>query len=86
MNISKELLSEVLDYKIETICQDPQFESYVIVNREKTYNIYELVHKKLKHWAKIKNIFDVIDWSEDIEQIFKKAEELENEHIKRIVK
>ena len=42
-------------------------------------NTHELAHKNLKQWAKLKNVFDIIDWSEEPEQIFIKAEELRNE-------
>ena len=42
-------------------------------------NIYEFAYLNLKQWAKLKNVFDKIDWSEEPEQIFKKAEELRNE-------
>ena len=42
-------------------------------------NIYEFAFKNLKQWAKLKNVFDKIDWSEEPEQIFKKAEKLKNE-------
>ena len=42
-------------------------------------NGYELANKNLKEWAKLKSVFDIIDWSEEPEQIFKKAEELRNE-------
>jgi len=40
-------------------------------------NIYELAHRCEK-WAKKNNIFDMIDWSEAPEQIFKRADELRN--------
>ena len=42
-------------------------------------NVYELVHLKLKEWTKLKNFFDKIDWSEEPEEILKKAEELRNQ-------
>lgn len=45
----------------------------------KEWNIYEFAFKNLKQWAKLKNVFDKIDWSEEPEQIFKKAEKLKNE-------
>lgn len=45
----------------------------------KEWNIYQFAFKNLKQWAKLKNIFDKIDWSEEPEQIFKKAEKLKNE-------
>ena len=89
--ISKELLSEVLEYKVydytlkdtkikinkitaSTSCNEPR-----IIGYDKGINIYELAHKNLKEWAKLKSVFDIIDWSEEPEQIFKKAAELRNE-------
>ena len=48
-------------------------------DREEEVNIYELTHKNLKQWAKLKNVFDIIDWLEEPEQIFKKVEEIRNE-------
>lgn len=79
--LSKELLSEVfgiviLDCKV--------LGNGVAYNAKDNYptqsvNIYELVHMNLKQWAKFKNVFGKIDWSEEPEQIFKKAEELRNE-------
>lgn len=89
--ISRELLSEVLG--INTIQMSPIQEDnmigYLVYGSQNTLseirsnhkriNIYELAHKNLKQWAKLKNIFDMIDWSEEPEQIFKKAEELRNE-------
>lgn len=82
--ISKELLSEVLkkEYNhIEQYCNVICCRN--MINEELhdgwDINIYELAHKNLKQWAKLKNIFDIIDWSEEPEQIFKKAEELRNE-------
>ena len=47
--------------------------------RSHAINIYELAHKNLKQWAKLKNVFDIIDWSEEPEQIFKKVEKIRNE-------
>ena len=86
--ISKQLLSEVLDYRIDYfyICDNNivYYTNHLIGvddNRieENIINIYELAHKNLKEWAKLKSVFDIIDWSEEPEQIFKKAEELRNE-------
>ena len=95
MNISKELLSEVLpDVNIERLCEWYEVEDAILntyydcgsYNKQGrptglgySINIYELAHKNLKQWAKLKNVFDIIDWSEEPEQIFKKAEELRNE-------
>ena len=42
-------------------------------------NIYELVYLKLKQWSKLKNVFGKVDWSEEPEEILKKAEELRNQ-------
>lgn len=90
--ISKELLSEVLG--IRTIVMDPILEpmskiGYLVYGSQNTIqevkknhkqiNIYELAHKNLKQWAKLKNVFDIIDWSEEPEQIFKKVEKIRNE-------
>ena len=90
--ISKELLSEVLG--IRSIVMDPILEpnskiGYLVYgsqntvrevrNNHKQINIYELAHKNLKQWAKLKNVFDIIDWSEEPEQIFKKVEKIRNE-------
>ena len=89
--ISKELLSEVLAEKVTDIVNDKttpknmfqyEIEKRMLDNSGIAYqeiNIYELAHKNLKQWAKLKNTFDIIDWSEEPEQIFKKAEELRNE-------
>ena len=98
MNISKELLSEVINIKIEDIIDLKMFGKDLkyyekcllksccdgrLSNHKdsicKSINIYELAHKNLKEWAKLKSVFDIIDWSEEPEQIFKKAEELRNE-------
>ena len=42
-------------------------------------NIYEFIHLNLKQWANFKNVFNMIDWSGEPEEIFAKAEELMNE-------
>ena len=42
-------------------------------------NIYEFVHMNLKQWANFKNVFNIIDWSGEPEEILAKAEELMNE-------
>ena len=85
---SKELLSEVIGTKVE-IGKTTQYSQtdYCLWAKDIdkcTYrygqiNIYELAHMNLKQWAKLKNVFGKIDWSEEPEQIFKKAEELRNE-------
>ena len=43
------------------------------------WNIYEFVHLNLKQWANFKNVFNIIDWSGEPEEILAKAEELMNE-------
>lgn len=87
--ISNELLSAVTgDTNINLILYDKEYPSileytqYATVAkgaRSTEINIYELAHKNLKQWAKLKNIFDIIDWSEEPEQIFKKVEKIRNE-------
>ena len=77
---SKELLSEVLETKAWNIKTINNTVMLLIGNgSEYRLNVHELAHKNLKEWAKLKNVFDIIDWSEEPEQIFKKAEELRNE-------
>ena len=85
--ISKELLSEVLGVYVKDgwyfDCELLIYTYDKILGLDENYhsqiNIYELVHMNLKQWAKFKNVFGKIDWSEEPEQIFKKAEELRNE-------
>ena len=91
--ISKELLSIVLDIPLLHIRYNDTTNLYKIFKEDLfnwsagsygrwsnlEVNIYELAHKNLKEWAKLKSVFDIIDWSEEPEQIFKKAEELRNE-------
>ena len=86
--ISKELLSEVLDLKypiriIHHFCKGQNVLNYDLHVEcalfQESINIHELAHKNLKEWAKLKNVFDIIDWSEEPEQIFKKAEEFKHE-------
>lgn len=81
MKISKELLSEVLKLNITYIerCNNSIVYKISVYDREEEVNIYELTHKNLKQWAKLKNVFDIIDWLEEPEQIFKKVEEIRNE-------
>ena len=89
LEVSKELLSEVLNLKVVSHgllnklnnsfnitymqSEDSLKSSWMPIN------IYEFAFKNLKQWAKLKNVFDKIDWSEEPEQIFKKAEKLKNE-------
>ena len=83
--ISKELLREVLGYKVEYVEECEHRDNIIGIWNNinstpiKELNIYELAHKNLKQWAKLKNIFDIIDWSEEPEQIFKKVEKIRNE-------
>ncbi len=42
-------------------------------------NIYELVYNNLKKWTITNDIFERINWSDSLEQIFNKAEELRRE-------
>ena len=89
LKISKKLLSEVLKLEVVkhslfnksnksfNITYMPSEDS--IKSSWMPINIYEFVFKNLKQWAKLKNVFDKIDWSEEPEQIFKKAEKLKNE-------
>ena len=89
LEVSKELLSEVLNLKVVShgllnklnnsfdITYMPPEDS--LKSSLMPINIYEFAFKNLKQWAKLKNVFDKIDWSEEPEQIFKKAEKLKNE-------
>lgn len=47
--------------------------------QHKRINIYEFVHLNLKQWAKFNNVFNIIDWSGEPEEIIAKAEEIMNE-------
>lgn len=81
MEVSKELLSEVLKLNITYTerCNNSIVYKISVYDREEEVNIYELAHKNLKQWAKLKNVFDIIDWSGEPEQILSKAEEIRNE-------
>ena len=86
LKISKELLSEVLNYEVDvflginkneidyTCCRDEN-EGYIDIS----INLYEFVHLNLKQWANFKNVFNIIDWSGEPEEIIVKAEEIMNE-------
>ncbi len=89
--ISKELLSEVLGDEVGRVMVIKDLYYYDLqkwrkgdtnyshwCNISTSINIYELAHHKCKEWAKLKNVFDEIDWSEEPEQIFKKAEKSRN--------
>jgi len=84
--ISKELLSDIIGKKVFKIAtyykkgRPYELEIYYTSIRalSEYINIYELAHNHLKKWAKDNNIFDMIDWSETPEQIFKRADELRN--------
>ena len=80
--MTNELLSKVFGYKAYISHQDNNEIFYSTKDYKYTgnsINIYELAHLNLKQWAKTKDILDIIDWSGEPEQIFKKAEELRNE-------
>lgn len=86
LKISKELIKVVLEKETETLSKDFNFiinEDYIEFSDDGEmqfeYCIYKFAFKNLKQWAKLKNVFDKIDWSEEPEQIFKKAEKLKNE-------
>ena len=51
----------------------------VCVIPKESINIYELAHLNLKQWANFKNVFNIIDWSGEPEEIIAKAEEIMNE-------
>ena len=80
--ISKELLSKVLDENVLEFVERLHPNTIEVNVQRYSYrqwieiNIYELVHLKLKKFAKLNNIFKEIDWSDEPENIFKKAEEL----------
>ena len=81
MEISKELLSEVLDVHIlKHSCNG--YNLYYDYFKEgityTSYNmtIYELIYLKLKQWSKLNKFFDKIDWSKEPEEIIMKAGEL----------
>ena len=94
MKVSKELLSEVLSYKLPykikvhkiIVCTGTLNYFYNskdncggLFEANAYINIYELVYLKLKQWSKLKNVFGKVDWSEEPEEILKKAEELRNQ-------
>lgn len=89
MEISKDLLGEVLSISnISSIIYDINFPNIIEYNQYATLargmrsteiNLYELVHLNFKHWAKLMDVFDKIDWSEEPEEIIKKVEELRKE-------
>ena len=81
MEISKELLSEVLGEEVESFSVHGYILEYSVplTGFNKAIGIHELSHKNLKQWAKLNNVFDIIDWSGEPEEIFAKAEELRNE-------
>ncbi len=83
LEVSKELIEEVMKDKgtFETInINKNELSTFGVLGHHIfSINIYEFAFKNLKQWAKLKNVFDKIDWSEEPEQIFKKAEKLKNE-------
>lgn len=83
LKISEELLSEALGYEVDTFLGITKNEIDYTCRRDKdigyediSINIYEFAFKNLKQWAKLRNVFDIIDWSEEPEQIFKKVEKI----------
>ena len=86
LKISKELIENVLNYEVDaflginkneidyTCCRDEN-EGYIDIS----INLYEFVHLNLKQWANFKNVFNIIDWSGEPEEIIAKAEEIMNE-------
>ena len=84
--ITKELLKRVLPKETENLSEDFSFYidgDYILFRDEGEtlfdYNIYKFAHLNLKQWANFKNVFNIIDWSGELEEIFTKAEELMNE-------
>ena len=86
LKISKELIKNVLVEETENLSDEFTFsikDNYILFADEGVcqfeVNIYEFVHLNLKQWARLKNVFSIIDWSGKPEEIFAKAEELRNE-------
>ena len=86
LKISKELIKNVLVKETENLSDNFIFsikDNYILFVDEGEcqfeVNIYELAHLNLKQWANFKNVFNIIDWSGEPEEIFAKAEELMNE-------
>jgi len=75
--ISKELIKELIKgSKWENNIKQTILLEYKEEREPIEINIYELAHNHLKKWAKKNSVFDMIDWSETPEQIFKRADEL----------
>ena len=86
IKLSKELIKNVLVEETKNLSEDFTFnikDSYILFiddgESQFEVNIYEFVHLNLKQWANLKNVFNIIDWSGEPEEIFAKAEELRNE-------
>ena len=86
LKISKELIKNVLVKETENLSEEFSFyidEDYIVFRDEGEtlfdYNIYKFAYLNLKQWANLKNVFNIIDWSGEPEEIFAKAEELRNE-------
>ena len=86
LKISEELIKNVLVKETENLSEEFSFyidEDYIVFRDEGEtlfdYNIYKFVHLNLKQWANFKNVFNIIDWSGEPEEIIAKAEEIMNE-------
>ena len=85
MEIPKELVSSVLGLNVvyTESCEhrDGIIGIWTDMNTKpiKEINIYEFIHLNLKQWANFKNVFNIIDWSGEPEEIIAKAEEIMNE-------
>lgn len=86
LKISKELIRKVLEKETENLSDDfisDIIDNYIIFADDGEcmfeVNIYEFVHLNLKQWANFKNVFNIIDWSGETEEIIAKAEEIMNE-------
>ena len=83
--ISRELAAHVLGYPVTSVTQDPQFESYVIINKNFTINIHELAHKS-KEWVRSKGlemfVYELDDTTKKYEaRVLRKGERDSGEYI-----
>ena len=85
LKISTELISSVLVKETRHLTYDTIYveDNFIIFSYEGEYqfevNIYEFIHLNLKQWANFKNVFNIIDWSGEPEEIIAKAVEIMNE-------
>ena len=85
IEISRELASSVLGLNVvyTESCEhrDGIIGIWTDINTKpiEEISIYEFIHLNLKQWANFKNVFNIIDWSGEPEEILAKAEELMNE-------